>query len=416
MIVSPAERTRSVREYYFSRKLKEVAALDAARKASGMEGVINLGIGAPDGMPPADAIRTLTDTAALPGVHAYQSYVGIPELRNAFARWYSRYYGVTLDPGTEIQPLVRSKEGILLVSLAFLDKGDRVLVPDPGYPTYTSASRLAEAEIVPYSLKEDKGWEPDFEALEKTDLDRVKLMWTNYPNMPTGAPASMDLYRKLVDFGRRHKIMVCNDNPYSFILNDSPLSILAVPGAKECCLELNSLSKAHNMSGWRVGMVAASADVIAEILKVKSQMDSGMFRPLQLAAAAALDQGPEWFAGLNGEYRKRRKLAGKIFDLIGARYDSGSSGLFLWGKVSYDSPLVSGWKRMGCPGKPDAGAEGTGTAGEAVSDAALYGAGVFITPGLIFGKNGEDYVRISLCARPEVLEDACSRLREMMDF
>ena len=415
MIVVPAERTRSVREYYFSRKLKEVAALDASRKASGKDGIINLGIGAPDGMPPQEAVMTLAESAVLPGVHAYQSYTGILELRKAFAAWYSRYYGVSLDPGSEIQPLVGSKEGILLISLAFLDKGDRVLVPDPGYPTYTSASRLAEAETVTYALKEDNGWEPDLEALERMDLSGVKLMWTNYPNMPTGAPASMELYRRLVDFGLRHGIMICNDNPYSFILNDRPLSILAVQGAKKCCLELNSLSKAHNMSGWRVGMVAASPDVVAEILKVKSQMDSGMFRPMQLAAVEALGQGPEWFRELNAEYGRRRELAGRIFDLIGARYDKSSSGMFLWGKVDGNNPLSEAWKKAGCPGRP-AGAqpEAVTTLSEDVSDAALYGAGVFITPGLIFGKNGEKHVRISLCAKPQVLEDAFRRLEEMM--
>ncbi len=415
MIIRPAKRTESVREYYFSRKLKEVASLDAARKSAGQAGIINLGIGAPDGMPPVAAVDALTEAAKLPGMHAYQSYVGIPELRQAFADWYARYYGVELDPSKEIQPLVGSKEGILLISLAFIDKGDKVLVPDPGYPTYTSASKLAEAEILTYDLKEDEGWMPDFDALESMDLDGVKLMWTNYPNMPTGAAATMELYEKLVDFGRRHGIMICNDNPYSFILNDNPLSILSVPGARECCLELNSLSKAHNMSGWRIGMVAAAADVVAEILKVKSQMDSGMFRPLQLAAVAALGQGPEWFRSLNAEYRHRRELAGRIFDLIGAEYDKASSGLFLWGKVGVDNPLVKGWNAAGCPGKPDVhdGASEK-TRSENVSDAALYGAGVFITPGLIFGKNGENYVRISLCAKPEVLEDAYGRLQKIV--
>lgn len=415
MIIRPAKRTESVREYYFSRKLKEVASLDAARKSAGQAGIINLGIGAPDGMPPVAAVDALTEAAKLPGMHAYQSYVGIPELRQAFADWYARYYGVELDPSKEIQPLVGSKEGILLISLAFIDKGDKVLVPDPGYPTYTSASKLAEAEILTYDLKEDEGWMPDFDALESMDLDGVKLMWTNYPNMPTGAAATMELYEKLVDFGHRHGIMICNDNPYSFILNDSPLSILSVPGARECCLELNSLSKAHNMSGWRIGMVAAAADVVAEILKVKSQMDSGMFRPLQLAAVAALGQGPEWFRSLNAEYRRRRELAGRIFDLIGAEYDKASSGLFLWGKVGVDNPLVKGWNAAGCPGKPDVhdGASEK-TRSENVSDAALYGAGVFITPGLIFGKNGENYVRISLCAKPEVLKDAYGRLQKIV--
>lgn len=360
--------------------------MNAARKENGEEPVINLGIGSPDGMPPVPAVEALCNSAVQPGNHAYQSYVGLPELRQAFADWYLRWYGVGLDPKTEIQPLVGSKEAILLISLAFLDKGDKVLVPDPGYPTYSSASKLVEAEIVTYDLREDNGWQPDFDALEAMDLSGVKIMWTNYPNMPTGAPASEELYRKLVDFGRRHGILICNDNPYSFILNDRPLSILAQPGAKDCCLELNSLSKAHNMAGWRIGMVAADSQVIAEILKVKSQMDSGMFKPLQLAAVQALAQGPEWFKQLNDEYRSRRVLAGEIFDMLGVEYDKESSGMFLWGKVP------------------------AGISGAQVSDRILYEAGVFITPGFIFGKNGERYVRISLCAKPEILKNAAERI------
>lgn len=384
MIIKAAKRTESVSEYYFSRKLREIAEMNVRRVASGEEPVINLGIGSPDGMPPVEAVEALCEGAVQPGNHAYQSYVGLPELRKAFADWYSRWYGVELDPNTEIQPLVGSKEAILLISLAFLDKGDKVLVPDPGYPTYSSASRLVEAEIVPYDLCEENGWWPDFEALEQMDLEGVKIMWTNYPNMPTGASASEELYDRLVDFGRRHGILICNDNPYSFILNDRPLSVLARPGAKECCLELNSLSKAHNMAGWRIGMVAAERDVISEILKVKSQMDSGMFKPLQLAAVQALSRGPEWFARLNEEYRRRRVLAGEIFDLVGAEYDPESTGMFLWGKVN---------------GK-----------GVDVSDRLLYEAGVFITPGFIFGKNGENHIRISLCAKPEVLKAAAERI------
>lgn len=384
MIIKAAKRTESVSEYYFSRKLREIAEMNVRRVASGEEPVINLGIGSPDGMPPVEAVEALCEGAVQPGNHAYQSYVGLPELRQAFADWYSRWYGVELDPKTEIQPLVGSKEAILLISLAFLDKGDKVLVPDPGYPTYTSASRLVEAEIVPYDLCEENGWWPDFEALEQMDLEGVKIMWTNYPNMPTGASASEELYDRLVDFGHRHGILICNDNPYSFILNDRPLSVLARPRAKECCLELNSLSKAHNMAGWRIGMVAAERDVISEILKVKSQMDSGVFKPLQLAAVQALSRGPEWFARLNEEYRRRRVLAGEIFDLVGAEYDPESTGMFLWGKVN---------------GK-----------GVDLSDRLLYEAGVFITPGFIFGKNGENHIRISLCAKPEVLKAAAERI------
>lgn len=396
MIIQPAKRTESVQEYYFSMKLKEIAQMNAARKEAGEELVINLGIGSPDGMPPIPAIEALVESASQPGNHAYQSYVGLPEFRAAFASWYKKWYGVDLDPASEIQPLVGSKEGILLISLAFLDKGDKVLVPDPGYPTYSSASKLVEAEILTYDLKEENGWQPDFEALEKMDLSGVKIMWTNYPNMPTGAPASEELYKKLVDFGKKHGILICNDNPYSFILNDNPISIMSQPGAKDCCLELNSLSKAHNMAGWRIGMVAAEKEIIAQILKVKSQMDSGMFKPLQLAAIKALEQGPEWFTSLNEEYRRRRVLAGEIFDMLGADYDKNSAGMFLWGKVkesAYDQK---------CPG-------------QIVSDRVLYEAGVFITPGFIFGKNGENYIRISLCAKPEVLKQAAERIRQLLN-
>lgn len=399
-MIKPAKRTESVQEYYFSRKLKEIAAMNAERTAAGREPVINLGIGSPDGMPPAEAVAALCESAVQPGNHAYQSYVGLPELRAAFAEWYARWYGVELDPAKEIQPLVGSKEAILLISLAFLDKGDKVLVPDPGYPTYSSASKLVEAEIVRYDLKAENGWQPDFEALEQMDLEGVKIMWTNYPNMPTGAPATEELYAKLVDFGKRHGILICNDNPYSFILNDRPISILAQPGAKECCLELNSLSKAHNMAGWRVGMVAAEAEVISQILKVKSQMDSGMFKPLQLAAVEALKQGPEWFEQLNAEYSRRRVLAGEIFDILGVEYDGNSIGMFLWGKITDACRFDR--------------AEGTEKSlGEQLADKVLYEAGVFITPGFIFGKNGEDYVRISLCAKPEVLKKAADLIRQI---
>lgn len=397
MIIKPARRTESVQEYYFSRKLKEIAQMNAARKAAGEVPVINLGIGSPDGMPPMDAVEALCEGAVQAGNHAYQSYVGLPELRMAFAHWYRRWYGVELDASSEIQPLVGSKEGILLISLAFLDKGDKVLVPDPGYPTYSSASRLAEAEILTYDLKEDNGWKPDFEALEKMDLSGVKIMWTNYPNMPTGASATEELYAELVAFGRRHGILICNDNPYSFILNDNPMSILSQPGAKDCCLELNSLSKAHNMAGWRIGMVAADAEVISQILKVKSQMDSGMFKPLQLAAVKALEQGSDWFAELNDEYRRRRVLAGDIFDMLGVTYDHSSAGMFLWGRVPQNVQDDNGI-----------------SAGQVLSDRILYEAGVFITPGFIFGKRGENYIRISLCAKPDTLREAAERIRRIL--
>ena len=392
MIIAPADRTLSVKEYYFSIKNKEIARLNAERAAAGLEPVINLGIGSPDGTPPQEALAVMASESVRDGVHGYQSYIGIPQLREGFASWYARYYGVTLDPLCEIQPLTGSKEGILLSSLTFLNPGDGVLVPDPGYPTYTSASLMCQARILKYDLLEENGWYPDFDALEAMDLRGVKLMWTNYPGMPTGAKATPELYRKLVDFGRRHGILIINDNPYSFIRNSLPLSILAVPGAKDCCLEMNSLSKAHNMAGWRVGMIAGDHAYIQEILKVKSQMDSGIFRPLQLAAAKALQAGPEWFEALNAEYYRRAAVAYRIMDALGASYNPDAAGLFVFGRL------------------PEMPADAAKTPGEMVSDRLLYEAGVFITPGFIFGKNGNNYIRISLCAPVPVLEKALDKI------
>lgn len=400
MIIKPAQRTLSVQEYYFSRKLKEIDRLNLERQAASEPRIINLGIGSPDGFPPAEAVEELAAWARKSDSHGYQSYVGTPALRRAFCDWYKRYYDVELNPEREVQPLVGSKEGILLISLAFLDKGDKVLVPDPGYPTYTSASRMVEAEILRYDLLEENGWYPDFDALEKMDLEGVKIMWVNYPHMPTGASATRELYEKIVDFGCRHGILIVNDNPYSFILNDNPLSILSVPGAKDCCLELNSLSKAHNMAGWRIGMVAGDGEIISEVLKVKSQMDSGMFKPLQMAAVKALSSGPEWFEGVNTEYRRRRVVAEEIFRTIGARFDPSAAGLFLWGRISADNPLLA-----------SENPEGKCLA-ERISDRLLYEAGVFITPGLIFGRNGEEYVRISLCAPEQTLSEALERIKK----
>ncbi len=409
MIIKSAKRTESVREYYFSRKLKEIGNLNKALQEAGKPGIINLGIGAPDGMPPQAAIETLCEEARKPGNHAYQSYIGIPELRKAFADWYSRCYGVTLNPANEIQPLFGSKEGILLTSLAFVNEGDKVLVPDPGYPTYTSASRLVGAEIMTYDLDESNGWQPDFDKLEKMNLDNVKIMWTNYPNMPTGAAATLELFDRLVAFGLKHNILIINDNPYSLILNDTPLSILASKGAKECCLELNSLSKAHNMSGWRIGMIGGSAELISEVLKVKSQMDSGMFKPMQLAAVKALEQGPEWTEELNAEYRKRRIAAGRIFDLLNAEYDHNSAGLFLWGRIREDNPLLRDVDKFGLKNETE-----SGSVGETISDILLYNTDVFITPGFIFGKNGRNYIRISLCANTDILSEAERRISKII--
>lgn len=385
MIIEAAKRTEGVKEYYFSKKNREIVALNADGRS---EPIINLGIGAPDGMPPEEAIEALCENAKLKGAHAYQSYTGIPELRRAFASWYERYYGVTLDPASQIQPLTGSKEGILITDLAFLNKGDKVLIPDPGYPTYSSAAKLCEAEVLTYGLNEENSWQPDFESLGKMDLRGVKIMWTNYPGMPTGAPAKRETYERLVEFGLKNNILICNDNPYSFILCEKHLSILSVPGAFDCCLELNSLSKAHNMSGWRLGMVAADSQIISQILKVKTQMDSGIFRPLQNAAIKALEQGPEWFEALNAEYRKRRVAACRIMDAIGAKYSSDGTGLFVWGKIDGDA--------------------------EELSDRILHRARVFITPGFIFGNNGKNYVRISLCADVEVIEKALEKIKNAL--
>lgn len=396
MIITPARRTKGVQEYYFSRKQKDLDAVSAKLQAAG-DRLINLGIGAPDGMPPAAAIKALVDSATTPGNHAYQNYKGLPAFRQAIADWYERFYEVKLNPNGGIQPLVGSKEGILLISMAFVNTGDKVLVPDPGYPTYTSASNLVEAEVLTYDLKEENGFLPDFDALEAMDLEGVKIMWVNYPNMPTGAKATPEVYQKLVDFALKHKILLVNDNPYSFILTDKPISMLSAKGAEECCLELNSLSKAHNMSGWRIGMVCGAPELIAEVLKVKSQMDSGMFKALQLAAIEAVGQGPEWFKELNAEYSRRREGAGKIFDLLGAKYNPDTAGLFLWGRIP---------EKYACGGM---------TAGEALSERILHEAGVFITPGFIFGKNGENYIRVSLCANPAMMEEARCKIEKALD-
>ena len=387
-MIRSADRTLGIQEYYFSRKQKDLDAVSAERAAKGEGPLINLGIGAPDGMPPQAAIDALCQAARQPGNHVYQNYKGLPALRQAFAVWYSRYYGVQLNPDGGIQPLVGSKEGILLVSLAFVNPGEKILVPDPGYPTYSSSARLVGAELVPYDLKPGNKWLPDFDQLESMDLTGVKVMWTNYPNMPTGAKATPELYQRLVDFGLKHDILIVNDNPYSFVLTDKPLSILAAKGAFDCCLELNSLSKAHNMSGWRIGMIAGAPALVGEVLKVKSQMDSGQFKATQLAAVAALGEGPDWFVKLNGEYERRRVAAGRIFDALGVEYEKETAGLFLWGRVP-------------------------GGNGEALSEKILHSAGVFITPGFVFGKNGEEYVRISLCATVDKLKEALERIEKL---
>lgn len=335
--IQPADRLASVSEYYFSRKLKEVAKMNAEGKD-----VISLGIGSPDMPPSEETIKVLCENAKKPDAHGYQPTVGIPELRKAMADWYKRWYNVDLDPATEIQPLIGSKEGILHVTLALVNPGDQVLVPNPGYPTYTSLNKILGSEIVNYNLREDNHWQPDFDELEKMDLSRVKIMWTNYPNMPTGANATMELYEKLVDFARRHNIVIVNDNPYSFILNRKPISILNVPGAKECCIEFNSMSKSHNMPGWRVGMLATNATFVQWILKIKSNIDSGTFRPMQLAAAQAYRNSAEWHEEANfNVYSRRRKLAEEIMTTLGCTFDPDQVGMFLWGKSLTRMPM---WK------------------------------------------------------------------------
>ena len=381
----PADRLAGVSEYYFSRKLKEVAQMNA----EGMD-IISLGIGSPDMPPSEETVRTLCQAAQDPDGHGYMPYVGIPELRGAFARWYKKWYDVDLDPQTEIQPLIGSKEGILHVTLAFVNPGDQVLVPNPGYPTYTSLSRLLGAEVVPYDLKEEDGWMPDWEQLEALDTSRVRLMWTNYPNMPTGAQATPELYERLVDFARRRGLVIVNDNPYSFILNDHPLSILSVPGARDCCIEFNSMSKSHNMPGWRIGMLASNAQFVSWVLKVKSNIDSGMFRAMQLAAATALEAEQEWYDGNNANYRRRRQLAEDIMRALGCTFDPAQAGMFLWGKIPAQYNNV-----------------------EELTERVLHEARVFLTPGFIFGSNGARYVRISLCCKDDRLREALQRIREV---
>jgi len=384
--IIPADRLNTVNEYYFSIKLKEVAEMNAQGK-----NVISLGIGSPD-LPPSDeTIEALSRSGKDAKAHGYQPHVGIPELRKAFSDFYNNIYGVALDPVKEIQPLIGSKEGILHISLAFLNPGDGVLVPNPGYPTYTSVSRLVGAGIYPYDLDENNDWQPDFEAMESIDLSKVKLMWVNYPNMPTGANGSFELFRKLVDFGKKHGIIIVHDNPYSLILNDEPLSIFQIEGAKDICIELNSMSKSHNMPGWRIGMVAANAQFIQWILKVLSNIESGILKPMQLAAVAALGNSKEWHKKNNIElYAKRRQYAEAIMDELGCTYNKKQVGMFLWGKI------------------PD-----KYKGSEELADKILYGANVFLTPGFIFGSKGERYIRISLCCNEEMLKEALDRIRKI---
>jgi aspartate/methionine/tyrosine aminotransferase len=380
-----SKRLEGIGEYYFSQKLREIDELNRQGK-----NIINLGIGSPDRPPHSDVIRVLQEESAKPNVHAYQSYKGSPILRQAVASWYRQWYGVELDPDTEILPLIGSKEGIMHICMTYLDEGDGALVPNPGYPTYRSAVKLAGGICVDYDLTEEGGWKPDFEKLERLveGSGRIKLMWVNYPHMPTGQLPDAALFEKLVAFGRKHNILICHDNPYSFILNDNPMSLLSAPGARDVVIELNSLSKSQNMAGWRVGTLVGAKQRIDEVLRFKSNMDSGMFLPIQLAAAKALSLGKDWYDSVNAIYRARR---GKVFDLLellGCDFGKDQVGMFVWAAIpaSYKD-------------------------GYALSDRVLYEAGVFITPGGIFGPAGEKYVRVSLCSTEEKLQESIGRIR-----
>lgn len=381
--IQPAQRVNELKEYWFAGKIREVARMNAA----GAD-VVSLGVGGPDRMPAVEVVETLCESARKPGSHSYQMAAGIPELRQAMARWYGRHYGVEVNPETEVLPLIGSKEGVLHVSLAFVNPGDKVLVPNPGYMTYSGVSKMLGARIIPYDLLAANGWKPDFDQLEKFASEGgIKLMWVNYPNMPTGASADMELFEKLVDFGRRHGIVIVHDNPYSFILNDKPLSLLQVEGAKDVAIELNSLSKSHNMAGWRMGLVISNPEFVTWVRKMKSNIDSGQFRPVMEAAIRALDLPDSWYEEVNAVYSSRRKVAGEIMNALGCEYDPSQKGLFLWGKLP--------------AGAPDSAS---------FAQEVLEKYRVFIVPGFIFGTNGEGYIRISLCATEERMKEALRRI------
>jgi len=382
-LIKAASRTGLVNEYYFSAKLAEIARM----RQEGAD-VINLGIGSPDMAPSPEVTAELARSASLRSNHGYQGYRGIPELRKAFAAWYGKYFRVTLDPASEILPLIGSKEGIMHISMAFIDPGDEVLVPDPGYPAYAAAASLSGGVVRKYDLTEKTGWFPDISAIEASGTEKVKIMWINYPHMPTGAKATPEQFAQLVGFARRNRILLCNDNPYSFILNSDHLSILSVPGARETALELNSLSKSHNMAGWRIGMLAGHRRYIDDVLRVKSNMDSGMFKPLQEAAALALSAPDEWYARLNEVYGRRRRHVEEIMDELGCSYNPSQSGLFLWGKI---------------PGRYDNAEE--------LTEELLHRNHLFVTPGSVFGDNGSGHIRISLCAEEETMKKALLRIR-----
>jgi LL-diaminopimelate aminotransferase len=385
-MISVSKRIQGTQEYYFSKKLREIAGLNQQG-----EDIINLGIGSPDLMPPKQVIETLITSVQGENNHGYQSYKGIPGLRKAFASWYKNSYDVELNPETEILPLIGSKEGITYISNTYLDEGDEVLVPNPGYPAYAAVTKLAGATVKNYNLEESNKWLPDLQKLAQEDLSKVKLMWVNYPHMPTGTNASSEFLKELVAFAEEHNILLCNDNPYSFILNDKPLSIFTGgKGLSKNVLELNSLSKAHNMAGWRLGMIAGDAEHISNILIAKSNVDSGMFLPIQEAAIAALEQGPEWYNEVNQVYRRRREIVWDMMNELGCHFEKGQTGLFVWGRVPDHIKDVAGWV-----------------------DEVLYEGKVFITPGFIFGTQGNRYIRISLCSKEEVLEKALKRIKNL---
>ena len=380
-MITKAKRLQNVKEYYFSTKLREVAGLVNEGKP-----IINIAIGNPDLAPSTDVLDAIKGSLSHEKAHGYQSYQGLPLLRDAISDFYQKNYKVNLNPASEVLPLMGSKEGIMHISMAFLNEGDKVLIPNPGYPTYTSVTNLLGAEPIFYDLNAETNWQPDFEALEQEDLEGVKIMWVNYPHMPTGAPATIELYKKFVAFAQKHNILLVNDNPYSFILNDTPLSILAVDGAKEVALELNSLSKTFNMAGWRVGMLLGNPELIKTVLQVKSNMDSGMFFGIQQGAIVALNSSDDWYDKINATYAERREIVWAILDKLNCTYDKNSGGMFVWAKLP----------------------EGT-TTNECV-DNLLYNKNIFITPGNIFGSNGEGYIRLSLCVNENQLTQALERL------
>lgn len=381
-MIQPAKRLDTVQEYYFSKKLREVRGLAAAGKP-----IINMGIGSPDLQPPAKVLEAISNSLGDASAHKYQSYQGLPELRNAIATFYKNKFSVETNSETEILPLMGSKEGIMHISMAFLNEGDKVLIPNPGYPTYTSVTKLVGAEPLFYNLSETTNWEPNFKELEKEDLSAVKIIWVNYPHMPTGTNGTLQMFQKLVAFGKKHSILIINDNPYSFILNDKPISILQVEGAKDTALELNSLSKTFNMAGWRVGMLLGNSTYINEVLKVKSNMDSGMFYGIQKGAIEALQLSNDWFLEQNKIYRERRTLIWQLADKLNAVYDKNATGLFVWAKIA------------------------DGKKSDEVTDAVLYNKDIFITPGTIFGSQGEGYIRFSLCVTSEIIKEAISRFK-----